>query len=84
MGTQGLRMLRCVAPHTPHALPPGLQPPVPGCACAGVACGAAASGHYQWNDPKQVAQLLTCMMMSGPFLTGFTQVGWAVPWAVQP
>mmetsp|Transcript_4417 Transcript_4417/g.7311 ORF Transcript_4417/g.7311 Transcript_4417/m.7311 type:complete len:378 (-) Transcript_4417:481-1614(-) len=39
----------------------------------GVACGAAASGHYQWNDPTQVAQLLTCMMMSGPFLTGFTQ-----------
>jgi hypothetical protein len=40
----------------------------------GVACGAAASGHYQWNDPTQVAQLLTCMMMSGPALTGFTQV----------
>ena len=41
---------------------------------SGVACGAAASGHYVWNDPKQVAQLLTCMMMSGPFLTGYTQV----------
>ena len=39
----------------------------------GVACGAAASGHYVWNDPKQVAQLLACMMMSGPFLTGYTQ-----------
>ncbi|KAF5835217.1 UbiA prenyltransferase family-domain-containing protein [Dunaliella salina] len=39
----------------------------------GVACGAAASGHYQWNNPMQIAQLLTCMMMSGPALTGFTQ-----------
>ncbi|MEW5313621.1 MAG: hypothetical protein WDW38_005175 [Sanguina aurantia] len=39
----------------------------------GVACGAAASGTYQWNDPTQVGQLLSCMMMSGPFLTGFTQ-----------
>jgi len=39
----------------------------------GVACGAAASGHYQWNNPTQIAQLLTCMMMSGPALTGFTQ-----------
>jgi len=39
----------------------------------GVACGAAASGHYVWNDPTDVGQLLTCMMMSGPFLTGFTQ-----------
>jgi len=40
----------------------------------GVACGAAASGQYQWNNPTQIAQLLTCMMMSGPALTGFTQV----------
>ncbi|KAL6757322.1 UbiA prenyltransferase family-domain-containing protein [Haematococcus lacustris] len=39
----------------------------------GVACGAAASGNYVWNNPTQVAQLLTCMMMSGPFLTGYTQ-----------
>lgn len=39
----------------------------------GVACGAAASGHYTWNNPTQIAQLLTCMMMSGPFLTGYTQ-----------
>lgn len=36
-------------------------------------CGAAASGHYTWNDPTQVAQLLACCMMSGPFLTGYTQ-----------
>lgn len=39
----------------------------------GVACGAAASGNYVWNNPTQIAQLLTCMMMSGPFLTGYTQ-----------
>lgn len=39
----------------------------------GVVCGAAASGNYVWNDPTQVAQLLTCCMMSGPFLTGYTQ-----------
>lgn len=39
----------------------------------GVACGAAASGHYQWNDPQDIAKLLTCMMMSGPLLTGYTQ-----------
>ena len=40
---------------------------------AGVGCGAAASGHYQWNNPEQIAQLLLCMVMSGPFLTGYTQ-----------
>lgn len=40
---------------------------------AGVACGAAASGNYVWNDPTDIAKLLTCMMMSGPFLTGYTQ-----------
>jgi chlorophyll synthase len=39
----------------------------------GVVCGAAASGSYVWNDPTDVAQLLTCCMMSGPFLTGYTQ-----------
>lgn len=36
-------------------------------------CGAAASGNYEWNNPTQIAQLLTCCMMSGPFLTGYTQ-----------
>jgi chlorophyll synthase len=40
---------------------------------SGVVCGAAASGNYVWNDPKDIAQLLTCCMMSGPFLTGYTQ-----------
>eukprot|EP00879_Flechtneria_rotunda_P016576 GHRR01017345.1.p1 GENE.GHRR01017345.1~~GHRR01017345.1.p1 ORF type:complete len:162 (+),score=44.05 GHRR01017345.1:129-614(+) len=39
----------------------------------GVVCGAAASGNYVWNDPQDIAQLLTCCMMSGPFLTGYTQ-----------
>jgi chlorophyll/bacteriochlorophyll a synthase len=39
----------------------------------GVGCGAAASGHYQWNNPEQIAQLLLCMVMSGPLLTGYTQ-----------
>ncbi|KAG1655369.1 hypothetical protein FOA52_012096 [Chlamydomonas sp. UWO 241] len=39
----------------------------------GVGCGAAASGHYEWNNPTMIAQMLTCMVMSGPFLTGYTQ-----------
>jgi 4-hydroxybenzoate polyprenyltransferase len=39
----------------------------------GVGCGAAASGHYQWNNPEQIAQLLLLMVMAGPFLTGYTQ-----------
>uniref|UniRef100_A0A383V817 Chlorophyll synthase n=1 Tax=Tetradesmus obliquus TaxID=3088 RepID=A0A383V817_TETOB len=39
----------------------------------GVVCGAAASGNYVWNNPEDIAKLLTCCMMSGPFLTGYTQ-----------
>ena len=39
----------------------------------GVACGAAASGMYTWT-PENVAKALLCMTMSGPFLTGYTQV----------
>lgn len=39
----------------------------------GVVCGAAASGNYVWNNPEDIAQLLVCCMMSGPFLTGYTQ-----------
>eukprot|EP00882_Tetradesmus_deserticola_P029011 GHRQ01032388.1.p1 GENE.GHRQ01032388.1~~GHRQ01032388.1.p1 ORF type:complete len:127 (-),score=39.82 GHRQ01032388.1:359-739(-) len=50
-----------------------LLPSLLRCACAGVVCGAAASGKYVWNDPQDIAQLLTCCMMSGPFLTGYTQ-----------
>lgn len=44
------------------------------CVCtSGVVCGAAASGHYVWNDPTDIGQLLLCCMMSGPLLTGYTQ-----------
>ncbi|KAK4268574.1 hypothetical protein QN277_025208 [Acacia crassicarpa] len=38
----------------------------------GVVCGAAASGHFHWNL-EDVAKSFVCMMMSGPFLTGYTQ-----------
>lgn len=38
----------------------------------GVACGAAASGHYEWN-PHDVAIAALTMLMSGPLLTGYTQ-----------
>ena len=39
---------------------------------AGVLCGAAASGQFTWT-PEHVAQSAVCMLMSGPFLTGYTQ-----------
>uniref|UniRef100_A0A2N9I229 Chlorophyll synthase n=1 Tax=Fagus sylvatica TaxID=28930 RepID=A0A2N9I229_FAGSY len=38
----------------------------------GVVCGAAASGNFHWNL-EDVAKSIACMMMSGPFLTGYTQ-----------
>ena len=38
----------------------------------GVMCGAAASGHYEWNLDN-IGKALLCMTMSGPFLTGYTQ-----------
>ncbi|XP_024026443.1 chlorophyll synthase, chloroplastic isoform X2 [Morus notabilis] len=38
----------------------------------GVVCGAAASGNFHWT-PEDVAKSIVCMMMSGPFLTGYTQ-----------
>ncbi|XP_019414192.1 PREDICTED: chlorophyll synthase, chloroplastic-like isoform X1 [Lupinus angustifolius] len=38
----------------------------------GVVCGAAASGNFQWTF-EDVAKSILCMMMSGPFLTGYTQ-----------
>ncbi|CAI9298661.1 unnamed protein product [Lactuca saligna] len=38
----------------------------------GVVCGAAASGNFQWTV-EDVAKSIVCMMMSGPFLTGYTQ-----------
>ena len=39
---------------------------------AGVLCGAAASGGFTWT-PENVAKSATCMLMSGPLLTGYTQ-----------
>ncbi|XP_028760981.1 chlorophyll synthase, chloroplastic-like [Neltuma alba] len=38
----------------------------------GVVCGAAASGQFNWNL-EDVAKSFVCMVMSGPFLTGYTQ-----------
>ena len=47
----------------------------------GVACGAAASGNYRWpfisgtfaEGAEDFAKAATCMILSGPFLTGFCQ-----------
>jgi hypothetical protein len=39
---------------------------------AGVLCGAAASGNFTWTL-ENVGKSLVCMIMSGPFLTGYTQ-----------
>ncbi len=38
----------------------------------GVICGAAASGNYHWQLSNVLAAL-SCMVMSGPLLTGYTQ-----------
>eukprot|EP00850_Spirogloea_muscicola_P010240 SM000059S18717 [mRNA] locus=s59:634475:638772:+ [translate_table: standard] len=38
----------------------------------GVLCGAAASGNFEWT-PTDVAKAATCMLLSGPLLTGYTQ-----------
>ena len=38
----------------------------------GVICGAAASGNFHWNISNILASM-TCMIMSGPMLTGYTQ-----------
>ena len=38
----------------------------------GVVCGAAASGQYVWSL-EHFLQALTCMLMSGPLLAGYTQ-----------
>jgi chlorophyll/bacteriochlorophyll a synthase len=39
----------------------------------GVVCGAASSGEYTWSI-ENVLKAALCMLMSGPFLTGYTQV----------
>ncbi len=38
----------------------------------GVVCGAASSGGYVWSW-ESFLQALTCMLMSGPLLAGYTQ-----------
>jgi len=38
----------------------------------GVICGAAASGNYNWELSNVLASV-SCMFMSGPLLTGYTQ-----------
>ncbi len=38
----------------------------------GVVCGAASSGNYTWSL-ENVLKAALCMLMSGPFLTGYTQ-----------
>ena len=39
----------------------------------GVVCGAASSGAYVWSI-ENVLKAALCMLMSGPLLTGYTQV----------
>lgn len=57
-------------PGLPIMSPPECKmPPL----AAGVLCGAAASGQFEWT-PEDVAKSLLCMVMSGPLLTGYTQV----------
>lgn len=38
----------------------------------GVVCGAASAGDFTWTW-ENVLKSLTCMLMSGPLLTGYTQ-----------
>ena len=38
----------------------------------GVVCGAASSGHFNWSL-EHVLISLACMLMAGPFMTGYTQ-----------
>jgi chlorophyll/bacteriochlorophyll a synthase len=39
----------------------------------GVICGAASSGQFEWTVENTLRSLL-CMLMSGPLLTGYTQI----------
>ena len=38
----------------------------------GVVCGAASSGEYTWT-PEDILKAVTCMLLSGPLMTGYTQ-----------
>lgn len=38
----------------------------------GVVCGAASSGNYTWSL-EDVLKALTCMLLSGPLMAGYTQ-----------
>jgi chlorophyll synthase len=38
----------------------------------GVVCGAASSGEYFWSL-ENILKVLTCMLLSGPLMTGYTQ-----------
>jgi chlorophyll/bacteriochlorophyll a synthase len=39
----------------------------------GVVCGAASSGNYTWTL-EHILMSATCMLLSGPLMTGYTQV----------
>jgi chlorophyll/bacteriochlorophyll a synthase len=39
----------------------------------GVVCGAASSGQYTWTL-ENVLMAATCMLLSGPVMTGYTQI----------
>jgi chlorophyll synthase len=38
----------------------------------GVVCGAASSGSYNWTL-EDILKAATCMLLSGPLMTGYTQ-----------
>jgi chlorophyll synthase len=38
----------------------------------GVVCGAASSGNFSWT-PEDILKSATCMLLAGPFMTGYTQ-----------
>jgi chlorophyll synthase len=38
----------------------------------GVLCGSASSGGFQWQL-EDILKVLTCMLLSGPLMTGYTQ-----------
>ena len=64
--------MRAAARAQIQLMKPGTWIPV----CWGVMCGAAASGNYHWLEafPRDFLEVLACIVLSGPCLTGFTQV----------